>query len=163
MVVKKLVLHGRSLAPLVRYATPAVSVAAVLAAGHGANGAPRPEPTFRGSRGTHHPPRPDDPDFLLVGSGAPDRAYVWSSADAGATWTELPPRIPATCAGVNSGLLGERGFVHVSAVAWNAGFNSDGFKSFVTARSSTGRSRLCLSLDPQLFKGLGRNKKVEPR
>ena len=44
---------------------------------------------------------PNDPDFLLVGSGAPDRAYVWSSTDAGATWTELPPRIPATCAGVS--------------------------------------------------------------
>jgi photosystem II stability/assembly factor-like uncharacterized protein len=44
---------------------------------------------------------PNDPDFLFVGSGAPDRAYVWSSADGGATWTELPPRIPATCEGVS--------------------------------------------------------------
>jgi photosystem II stability/assembly factor-like uncharacterized protein len=44
---------------------------------------------------------PVDSDFMLVGSGAPARAYVWRSTDGGATWDELSPRIPEHCAGVS--------------------------------------------------------------
>lgn len=42
-----------------------------------------------------------DPNVMLVGSGAPDRAYVWRTKDGGQTWDELPPRIPERCAGVS--------------------------------------------------------------
>lgn len=42
-----------------------------------------------------------DPDFILVGSGAPSRAKVWRSLDAGETWEELPPQIPEFCEGVS--------------------------------------------------------------
>jgi photosystem II stability/assembly factor-like uncharacterized protein len=43
----------------------------------------------------------DDPDFMLVGSGAPSRAHVWRTLDGGATWEVLPPEIPEFCAGVS--------------------------------------------------------------
>lgn len=42
-----------------------------------------------------------DPEFILVGSGAPDRARVWSSVDGGRSWSLLPPEIPERCAGVS--------------------------------------------------------------
>jgi photosystem II stability/assembly factor-like uncharacterized protein len=44
---------------------------------------------------------PHDADFMLVGSGAPSRAYVWRTTDGGTTWEELPPRIPEFCDGVS--------------------------------------------------------------
>ncbi|WP_327589703.1 hypothetical protein OHA25_23825 [Nonomuraea sp. NBC_00507] len=44
---------------------------------------------------------PDDPDRILAGTGAPSRAAVFRTTDAGKSWDRLPPEIPEFCAGVN--------------------------------------------------------------
>ncbi|MGW2570001.1 WD40/YVTN/BNR-like repeat-containing protein [Streptomyces sp. NPDC001537] len=44
---------------------------------------------------------PNDADFVIAGTGAPSRAAVFRTADAGAHWDRLPPQIPEFCAGVS--------------------------------------------------------------
>lgn len=44
---------------------------------------------------------PSDASVLYAGTGAPSRAALFKSTDAGATWMRLPPEIPEFCAGVN--------------------------------------------------------------
>ena len=44
---------------------------------------------------------PNDPDFVIAGTGAPSRAAVFRTADAGAHWDRLPPQIHEFCAGVS--------------------------------------------------------------
>jgi photosystem II stability/assembly factor-like uncharacterized protein len=43
---------------------------------------------------------PADPSVMFAGTGAPSRAAIYRSRDAGETWTRLPPEIPEFCAGV---------------------------------------------------------------
>lgn len=44
---------------------------------------------------------PNDPRVLYAGTGAPSRAALFKSVDAGETWSRLPPEIPEFCQGVN--------------------------------------------------------------
>lgn len=44
---------------------------------------------------------PGDPDSVLVGTGAPSRAAMFRTHDAGATWQRMSPEIPERCAGVS--------------------------------------------------------------
>ncbi|MCT7298959.1 glycosyl hydrolase [Ralstonia sp. CHL-2022] len=44
---------------------------------------------------------PKDASVLYAGTGAPSRAAIFKSTDAGQTWTKLPPDIPEFCSGVN--------------------------------------------------------------
>ena len=44
---------------------------------------------------------PNDPDSMVVGTGAPSRAAVYRTGDGGATWDRLPPELPERCAGVS--------------------------------------------------------------
>ncbi|MEO8296985.1 MAG: glycosyl hydrolase [Burkholderiales bacterium] len=44
---------------------------------------------------------PSDPKVLYAGTGAPSRAALFKSVDAGETWARLPPEIPEFCQGVN--------------------------------------------------------------
>ncbi len=44
---------------------------------------------------------PADPRVLFAGTGAPSRAAIYRSRDAGETWTRLAPEIPEFCAGVH--------------------------------------------------------------
>lgn len=44
---------------------------------------------------------PADPDSMTVGTGAPSRAVMYRSSDAGSTWDRLPPELPEKCAGVS--------------------------------------------------------------
>lgn len=44
---------------------------------------------------------PNNPAVLYAGTGAPSRAAIFKSADAGETWHRLPPEIPEFCSGVN--------------------------------------------------------------
>lgn len=44
---------------------------------------------------------PSNPDVLYAGTGAPSRAQLFKSVDAGETWQCLPPAFPEFCAGVN--------------------------------------------------------------
>lgn len=44
---------------------------------------------------------PTDPKVVFAGTGAPSRAAIYRSRDAGETWTKLSPEIPEFCAGVN--------------------------------------------------------------
>ena len=44
---------------------------------------------------------PRNPRVIFAGTGAPSRAAIYRSHDAGETWTRLPPEIPEFCAGVN--------------------------------------------------------------
>jgi photosystem II stability/assembly factor-like uncharacterized protein len=44
---------------------------------------------------------PADPDRMLAGTGAPSRAALFRTTDAGATWERLPPELPEHCAGVS--------------------------------------------------------------
>ena len=54
---------------------------------------------------------PSDASVLYAGTGAPSRAALFKSTDAGASWARLPPEIPEFCAGVNamSGSASRRG------------------------------------------------------
>lgn len=44
---------------------------------------------------------PSNPDMVFAGTGAPSRAAMFRSRDAGETWTRLSPEFPEFCAGVN--------------------------------------------------------------
>lgn len=44
---------------------------------------------------------PNDPDSILVGTGAPSRAAMYRTTDAGVTWDRLSPELPERCAGVS--------------------------------------------------------------
>ncbi|HKS99709.1 MAG TPA: hypothetical protein VJT31_09295 [Rugosimonospora sp.] len=44
---------------------------------------------------------PNDPDSMLVGTGAPSRAAVYRTGDGGARWERLAPELPERCAGVS--------------------------------------------------------------
>ncbi|VVD64679.1 BNR repeat-containing glycosyl hydrolase [Pandoraea horticolens] len=44
---------------------------------------------------------PHDSSVLYAGTGAPSRAGIFKSTDAGQTWEKLPPEIPEFCEGVN--------------------------------------------------------------
>jgi len=44
---------------------------------------------------------PNDPDRMIVGTGAPSWAALYRTADGGATWERLPPELPERCAGVS--------------------------------------------------------------
>ena len=44
---------------------------------------------------------PSDPKVLYAGTGAPSRAALFKSVDAGETWQVLPPELPEFCQGVN--------------------------------------------------------------
>lgn len=44
---------------------------------------------------------PQDPQRIFVGTGAPSRAVLWRSLDAGASWYRAPVEIPEFCGGVN--------------------------------------------------------------
>ena len=44
---------------------------------------------------------PGNPQVLYAGTGAPSRAALFKSVDAGASWQRLPPEFPEFCAGVN--------------------------------------------------------------
>jgi len=44
---------------------------------------------------------PSDPRRVYAGTGAPSRAAMFRSLDAGRTWTRLPVEIPEFCKGVN--------------------------------------------------------------
>lgn len=44
---------------------------------------------------------PHDPNSILVGTGAPDRAVMFRSTDGGADWTRLSPDLPEHCLGVS--------------------------------------------------------------
>ncbi|AEA60168.1 WD40/YVTN/BNR-like repeat-containing protein [Burkholderia gladioli] len=44
---------------------------------------------------------PVRPNVLYAGTGAPSRAFIYKSTDAGLSWTKLPPDIPEFCDGVN--------------------------------------------------------------
>lgn len=44
---------------------------------------------------------PQDPQRIFVGTGAPSRAVLWRSLDAGASWYRVPVEIPEFCGGVN--------------------------------------------------------------
>jgi photosystem II stability/assembly factor-like uncharacterized protein len=44
---------------------------------------------------------PNNPRILYAGTGAPSRAALFKSVDAGETWSRLPPEMPEFCSGVN--------------------------------------------------------------
>ena len=44
---------------------------------------------------------PNDPDSMLVGTGAPSRAVMYRTGDGGASWDRLSPELPEKCAGVS--------------------------------------------------------------
>lgn len=44
---------------------------------------------------------PTNPQVLYAGTGAPSRAALFKSVDAGETWLRLPPEFPEFCQGVN--------------------------------------------------------------
>lgn len=44
---------------------------------------------------------PGNPNRIFVGTGAPSRAVLWRSLDAGRSWSRAPVEIPEFCAGVN--------------------------------------------------------------
>jgi len=44
---------------------------------------------------------PGNPDVIFAGTGAPSRAAIFRSRDAGETWMRLAPEFPEFCAGVN--------------------------------------------------------------
>jgi photosystem II stability/assembly factor-like uncharacterized protein len=44
---------------------------------------------------------PNDPDSVIVGTGAPSRAALYRTGDGGDSWDRLPPDLPEHCAGVS--------------------------------------------------------------
>ncbi|RNI22940.1 WD40/YVTN/BNR-like repeat-containing protein [Flexivirga caeni] len=44
---------------------------------------------------------PNDPASIIVGTGAPNRAVLWLTTDAGTSWTRIGPELPEHCAGVS--------------------------------------------------------------
>jgi photosystem II stability/assembly factor-like uncharacterized protein len=58
---------------------------------------------------------PNDPDSMIVGTGAPSRAAVYRTADGGATWELLPPKLPEHCAGVSKPRILTAVYDHVDA------------------------------------------------
>lgn len=44
---------------------------------------------------------PQDPQRIFVGTGAPSRAVLWRTLDAGQSWYRVPVEIPEFCAGVS--------------------------------------------------------------
>ncbi|MGB1311659.1 MAG: WD40/YVTN/BNR-like repeat-containing protein, partial [Leucothrix sp.] len=44
---------------------------------------------------------PNDSQRIFVGTGAPSRAVLWRTKDAGKTWDRAPVEIPEFCAGVS--------------------------------------------------------------
>jgi photosystem II stability/assembly factor-like uncharacterized protein len=44
---------------------------------------------------------PNDPDCMLVGTGAPARAAMYRTTDGGDSWVQMSPEIPEHCAGVS--------------------------------------------------------------
>ncbi|WP_028696297.1 VPS10 domain-containing protein [Pseudomonas cremoricolorata] len=44
---------------------------------------------------------PQDPQRIFVGTGAPSRAVLWRTTDAGANWYRVPVEIPEFCDGVS--------------------------------------------------------------
>ena len=62
---------------------------------------------------------PNDPDSMLVGTGAPSRAAVYRTTDGGVTWDRLPPELPEHCAGVSKPRILTTVFDHVDGTsAW---------------------------------------------
>jgi photosystem II stability/assembly factor-like uncharacterized protein len=56
---------------------------------------------------------PNDPDSMLVGTGAPSRAVVYRTVDGGGTWHRLPPELPERCAGVSKPRILTTAYDHV--------------------------------------------------
>jgi photosystem II stability/assembly factor-like uncharacterized protein len=62
---------------------------------------------------------PNDPDSMLVGTGAPSRAVMYRTADGGLTWDRLSPQLPERCAGVSKPRILTAVFDHVDGKsAW---------------------------------------------
>jgi photosystem II stability/assembly factor-like uncharacterized protein len=57
----------------------------------------------------------NDPDSMVVGTGAPSRAAVYRTTDGGVTWDLLPPRLPEHCAGVSKPRILTAVYDHVDA------------------------------------------------
>jgi photosystem II stability/assembly factor-like uncharacterized protein len=62
---------------------------------------------------------PNDPDSMLVGTGAPSRAAMYRTADGGASWDRLSPELPEKCAGVSKPRILTATYDHVDGKsAW---------------------------------------------
>jgi photosystem II stability/assembly factor-like uncharacterized protein len=62
---------------------------------------------------------PNDPDHMLVGTGAPSRAVMYRTANGGATWDRLAPELPERCAGVSKPRILTVAYDHVDGEsAW---------------------------------------------
>ena len=62
---------------------------------------------------------PNDPDSMLVGTGAPSRAVMYRTGDGGSSWQRLPPELPERCAGVSKPRILTITYDHVDAKsAW---------------------------------------------
>ena len=62
---------------------------------------------------------PNDPDSMLIGTGAPSRAAMYRTADSGLTWDRLSPELPARCAGVSRPRILTATYDHVDGTsAW---------------------------------------------
>jgi hypothetical protein len=75
---------------------------------------------------------------------------------------DVAPFVEADGAGLQTGLEGDVGFVHIGSEAWDAGFEADEFESFPAASAGTrgfcgSEQFLCESGE-----GIGWDEKVEP-
>ena len=62
---------------------------------------------------------PHDADSMLVGTGAPSRAAMYSTVDGGTTWERVGPELPEHCAGVSKPRILTATFDHVDGKsAW---------------------------------------------
>jgi photosystem II stability/assembly factor-like uncharacterized protein len=62
---------------------------------------------------------PNDPDSMLIGTGAPSRAVMYRTADGGTTWDRLSPELPERCAGVSKPRILTATYDHVDGKsAW---------------------------------------------